>query len=75
MTSLYQDLAARLRDDPAPRRTGGPRYDIGVLLFNYRDDLDELYRAAERQLREPGDESAAHLAEVLERLRPFFGDR
>ncbi len=68
MPSLFDELCAKLAQDPRLTRRGGPRVDLSVLLFNARDDLRALWVAAEGQ-------SPSELAEAVERLRPIFGDR
>jgi hypothetical protein len=74
MTSLFDDLSDRLRKDPRLTRRGGPRADLGLLLFNARDDLRDLWAAAERCAR--GEAGAGDaLGAAVERLRPIFGER
>lgn len=75
MSSLYDELAERLAQDPSLMKRGGPRVDISMLLFGARDDLRSLWLAAERTVADQGDESPDGLREAVERLRPIFGDR
>lgn len=75
MTSLYDGLARKLEAHPGSSRSGGPRFDISVLLFNHRDALNELWAAADRHVRDGDSESAAALGRAVEALRPIFGDR
>ncbi len=73
MPSLYEDLCHKLELDPRLTKRGGPRADLGLLLFNARDPLFQLWLAADRQVQAgtaPDDLRAA-----VERLRPIFGQR
>ncbi len=47
MPSLYDELAEKLRKDPSLLKRSGPRQDIGILLYNARDKLRELWVAAD----------------------------
>ena len=78
MSSLYDDLAEKLRKDPRLTKRGGARYDISLLLFNARDSLRELWEAADievteakRQCHRPSEPLKA----AVEKLRPLFGER
>lgn len=76
--SLYEELSEKLRKDPRLTRRGGPRVDLGLLLFNAREDLHALWRAADAELsraRAEGRAPDAALAEAVGRLRPVFGAR
>jgi hypothetical protein len=73
--SVYDELSEKLMQDPRLTRRGGPRIDIGLLLWNYRDDLRELWAAADRCARAKGVEAEEDLRAAVERLRPFFGER
>ncbi len=75
MKSLYDELAARLDRDPSLARRGGARGDIGILLFGARDELRDLWIAAERELLARDEASADELRAAIERLRPLFGER
>lgn len=71
--SLYDELAEKLARDPRLTRRGGPRADLGLLLFNAREDLAALWRAAERAVGGEGD--AEDLRAAVDALRPIFGER
>ncbi len=74
MESLYEQLTRKLDEDPRLTRRGGPRFDLGLLLFNAREPLYRLWRAAERSIG--GDTGAlAELRVAVEELRPIFGER
>ena len=67
MTTLYENLAEKLKREGGGGRLGGARADISVLLFNYREAIQELWLAADG-----GD--AARLGKAVEVLRPLFGE-
>jgi hypothetical protein len=78
MSSLFDDLSAKLEKDPRLSKRGGARYDLGLLLFNARDSLRGLWDAADAEVaaaksagRLPPDELEA----AVEALRPIYGDR
>jgi hypothetical protein len=78
MSSLYDDLAEKLARDPRLTRKGGPRYDIGLLLFDAKDDLRELWAAADDEVggaRSADRHPSERLEAAVERLRPLFGER
>ena len=78
MTSLYDELSQRLGRDPRLTRRGGPRYDLGLLLFNARDPLCRLWEAADAEVaraKSDGREASVALEAAVEELRPVFGDR
>ena len=74
MRSLYDDLSEKLKQDPRLTKRGGARFDMSLLLFNSRDDLHELWLAADRYLRSRGDDDLDHLHSAVEKLRPIFGE-
>jgi hypothetical protein len=47
MSSLYDELAEKLRKDPRLTKRGGARFDLSLLLFNARDALRALWDAAD----------------------------
>lgn len=67
VTSLYETLAEKLRREGGGGRLGGARADISILLFNYREAIQELWLAADAGDRE-------RTAKALEALRPLFGE-
>jgi hypothetical protein len=78
MSSLYDDLAAKLEKDPRLSKSGGARYDLGLLLFNARDSVRELWVAADVEVAEAGREGRVmpeRLDAAVEALRPIFGER
>jgi len=75
MSSLYDDLSEKLKKDPRLSKRGAARYDLGLLLFNARDSLHELWEAADRCTRSRGTEALDDLREAVEKLRPLFGER
>jgi hypothetical protein len=75
MSSLYDDLSEKLKKDPRLTKRGGARYDLGLLLFNARDSLHELWEAAERYIRSRDTQDLGDLHDAVEKLRPLFGER
>ena len=78
MSSLYDDLSEKLKKDPRLTKRGGARYDLGLLLFNARDSLRELWDAADIQVTEAKSEGrypSERLEAAVEKLRPIFGER
>lgn len=84
MKSLFDELIDRLAENPSLTRRGGPRQDIGILLFSERDSINALWKAADTSLRIPRDmpglddsldESVGALRAAVEKLRPLFGER
>ena len=75
MSSLYDDLSEKLKKDPRLTKRGGARYDLGLLLFNARDSLRELWEAADRYTRSRDTEDLGDLRNAVEKLRPLFGER
>jgi hypothetical protein len=75
MKSLYDELSEKLNSDPRLTKRGGPRADIGILLFSERDSLRDLWKAAERYVRHQGTEALTDLRGTVEKLRPLFGER
>lgn len=75
MQSIFDELSEKLARDPRVTKRGGPRIDLSVLLFNAREDIRDLWDAADRYARDRDQESLGHLADSVERLRPWFGSR
>jgi hypothetical protein len=73
--SVYDELSEKAARGPGPTKRNGPRVDIGLLLMNYRDDLRDLWSAAESCARTMGDGAPADLRAAVEKLRPFYGER
>ena len=75
MISLCDELLERIRQDPRVTKRGGARQDLGLLLFSRREELNELWKAAEREVLNPSAEARAELGAALGRLKALFGER
>lgn len=78
MSSLFDELSEKLKQDPRLTRRGGPRFDLSLLLFNARESIHELWVAAEQevtQARSQGQRPPEALEAAVEKLRPIFGER
>jgi hypothetical protein len=78
MMSLYDELSDKLAAEPSLTKRGGPRYDIGLLLFDFRDPLRELWHAAADETAAAagaGRAASPALAAAVEKLQPLFGER
>jgi hypothetical protein len=78
MSSLYDDLCEKLKKDPRLTKRGGARFDLGLLLFNARDSLRELWQVADADVTEAkskGHHPSGRLEAAVEKLRPIFGER
>ena len=75
MSSLYDDLSEKLKKDPRLSKRGGARYDLGLLLFNARDSLRDLWDAADRYTRSQDAQALDDLHDAVEKLRPVFWER
>lgn len=78
MNSLYDELSEKLKKDPRLTKRGGARFDLGLLLFNARDSVRELWEVAESEVIEAGKENhhpSERLKSAVEQLRPIFGER
>jgi hypothetical protein len=78
MTSLFDDLTAKLEADPRLTKRSGARADLALLMFNARDSFRELWLAAEAEATfaaSEGREPSARLTAALDELRPIFGER
>ena len=75
MKSLYDELSEKIRQDPRLTKRVGPRQDIGLLLFADRDNLNELWKAADRIAGHGDKPEFAELRRAVERIRPLFGER
>jgi len=78
MSSLYDELCEKLKKDLRLTKRGGARYDLGLLLFNARDSLRELWEAADSEVakaRSEGHHRSELLGAAVEKLRPIFGER
>jgi hypothetical protein len=76
--SLYDDLSEKLKKDPRLTKRGGARYDLGLLLFDARDSLRELWDAADIEVteaRSEGRQPSECLEAAVQELRPLFGER
>jgi hypothetical protein len=73
--SVYDELSEKAAREPKVTRRNEPRVDIGLLLMNYRDDLRDLWSAADSCARSMGELVPADLRDAVERLRPLYGER
>lgn len=71
--SLFEELEAKLAKDPSLLKRGGPRVDLGLLLFNARGAVHGLWKAAEGEVLR--GTAGPELAAAVEQLRPLFGAR
>lgn len=75
MPSLFDELNEKAKRTPGLTRRNMPRADLGLLLYNAREDLRALWLAAEAERERAGSAASAELVAALERLRPIFGPR
>jgi hypothetical protein len=78
MRSLFDELTGKLEADPRLTKKGGPRVDLGLLLFNARSDVRALWDAAVAEVNEAkraGREPSPALVAAVDALRPLFGPR
>ena len=75
MSSLYDELSKKLEQDHRLTKRGGARPDLGLLLFNARDSLHELWKAADHYTRLPDDAALRALEAAVDALRPVFGEK
>jgi hypothetical protein len=82
MMSLYEELAAKAAREGNRAARDGARRDLGLVLYGQREELRDLWLAAERCASPKGaplgalqGEAADELRRAVERLRPFFGER
>jgi hypothetical protein len=75
MRSLFDDLSEKLARDSSVTKRSGPRADLGLLMFNARDDVAALWRAADAHVRSGGEASLGELRDAVDALRPLFGER
>jgi len=76
LTSLFDELNDKVRKDPRLTKLNMARADLGLLLFNARDTICELWKAAEAEVATATREGRnAPLAAAVEKLRPIFGER
>jgi hypothetical protein len=73
--SVYDELSGKAESAPSLTRRNGPRIDMGLLLMNYRDDLRDLWGAADRCAKSMGELAPEELRRAVEKLRPFYGER
>lgn len=73
--SLFDDLSEKLRQDSSLTKRSGPRVDLGILMFNARDSVRDLWDAADRYGRTGDAATLEELRDAVEQLRPLFGER
>lgn len=75
MVSLFDELSGRLREDPRVSRRGGPRADLGLLLFGGKDALNSLWKTADQFIESGNSAALEGMRMAVEHLRPIFGER
>jgi len=75
MSCLYDDLSVKLKEDPRLTKRGGARYDLGMLLFDFRGPIRAQWDAADRFVRSRDPEALGDLQVAVDKLRPLFGER
>lgn len=75
MPSLYDQCAERMDRNSGLRSKNGARADMGMLLFAQRDDIRDLWDAADRLERQADPAARQALRAAVEKLRPLFGER
>lgn len=75
MVSLYDELNEKVKQDPRLTKRGGARYDLGMMLFDEREALRELWLAAARCAEAAEPAYLLRLGVAVDRLRPLFGER
>lgn len=77
MTSLFEELDARLEADPKATRASVSRFDLTLLMFNARRDIDALFKAAQAELAvaESEGRETPELRDAVATLLPIFGKR
>lgn len=75
MPSLYDQYAEKMGRNSGLRGRNAARADIGMLLFAQRDDIRDLWVAADRLERQADPVARQALDAAVEKLRPLFGER
>lgn len=75
MSSLYDELSAKVEAEQARKKRGVPTFDLTLLMFNSRESLHRLWHAADENLRTDDEAARAELQGAVDELRPIFGDR
>lgn len=78
MASLFDELNEKVKREPRLTKRNMPRADLGLLLFNARDDLRALWHAGAAELARAAEHGGAPdpaLAAAVDKLRPIFGER
>jgi hypothetical protein len=75
MKSIIDELLDKISLDPSLIKRSGPRQDLGLLLFNERAAINQLWKAAERRSLDDSPEAGSELRAAVDKLRPLFGDR
>jgi hypothetical protein len=75
VTSVYDELSAKIARSGERGPRDGARRDLGLILFAERDKINELWKAAELCSRLVEGADAAELRAAVDELRPLFGER
>jgi hypothetical protein len=78
MSSLYDDLVEKIRQDPRLTKRSGARADLTLTMFNAHESVRDLWVAAETEIasaRSEGRDPSPELIAAVEELRPIFGPR
>jgi hypothetical protein len=75
MSSLFDELCKRIGSQPKLTKRKSAYFDLSMLLFNSREDIGSLWKAADLYLHEPTIQAQQALKEAVEKLRPIFGQQ
>jgi hypothetical protein len=75
MASIYEELSGKIDRNASRASRDGARRDLGIVLFSQREDLRDLWAAAERCAALLGPGAGDELRAAVEKLRPLFGER
>lgn len=78
MASLFDELNEKVKREPRLTKRNMPRADLGLLLFNAKDELRALWQASADEVARATTEGRAPdaaLAAAVDKLRPVFGER
>jgi len=75
MSSIYEELSAKIERSTERGPRDGARRDLGLLLFADREAIDALWKAAQRCAGLIDGEACVELRAAVEKLRPLFGER
>ncbi len=75
MSSLYDELSAKVEAEQAKKKRGVPTFDLTLLMFKSRESIHRLWHAADGYLAADDDETRAQLQRAVDEMRPIFGER